>query len=355
MKKKPVASPKKRAAHRPTLREVAAVAGITPATASYVLSGSTSVSISASTRERVIRAADQVGYRPHLAARSLVTGRTRTIGLCFGEEGAIPFADDYDREVLHGVLKGAASAGYALQVVDSLGGSMPHDVDGWIAVQTPPQFDLSRLGRAPVVFLDPFDPLPRQVCMWADNAGGGSLLASQLAGQHRAILCLLHEPLDRTPYSYRERLLAFRTRWDALVPGGRIETEILHPDVEKADGEGFLKRWRNPIRRGEITHIACLSDMQAARVSAFLRKADIRVPEDVTLSGFDNTLHSRLAFPGISTVDFQAVLTAQDAVERLIGILAGDPPKAWKPHPPAWVDRESTRRAELPLGEAAEG
>jgi len=126
-----------RADGRPTLREVAKLAGITPATASYVLSGNSEVTISPATKQRVLSAAGKLGYRPHLAARSLATGRTRTIGLCFGEEAVVPFADDYDREVLLGVLQAAAEKSYALQIIDAPGGQMPHYIDGWIAAQTP--------------------------------------------------------------------------------------------------------------------------------------------------------------------------------------------------------------------------
>ena len=343
---------KRTAQQRPTLRDVAEIAGFTPATASYVLSGNTKVTISATTRERVLRAANQLGYRPHLAARSLATGRTRTIGLCFGNEGAAPFVDDYDRQIMHGVLQGTASASYALQVVGSLGGQMPHDVDGWVAVQTRGDFNLDCLGQVPVVFLDPHEPAPDQVCVWADNAGGGHLLAGQLATRHRSILVMLHEPLARTAFSYRERLLAFRARWSELVPGGKLETGTLHPDAPPGDRKKFLQACVEMIRRGQISHIACLSDLQASLINSLLRDAGLRVPRDVTLSGFDNTLHGILCSPGISTVDLHAAQTGQIAVARLIGILSGAPAESGTPIPPAWIERESTGASSPPGDDA---
>ena len=333
---------KRTSQQRPTLRDVAEIAGFTPATVSYVLSGNTRVSISDATRKRVLRAANQVGYRPHLAARSLATGRTRTIGLCFGDSGAAPFVDDYDRQIMHGVLQGAASASYALQVVASLGGQMPHDVDGWIAVQTCGNFDLDCLGQVPVVFLDPYKPIPDQACVWADNAGGGRLLAAQLATRHRSVLVLMHEPLARTAFSYRERFLAFRAGWNKLVPGGKLEAGILHPDAPQEDREKFLRACVEMIRRKEVSHIACLSDLQAALVNSLLREEGIRVPRDVTLSGFDNTLHGLLCSPSISTVDLHAANTGQVAVARLMEILSGAPMACAQPIPPVWIEREST-------------
>lgn len=329
---------------RPTLREVAALAGITPATASYVLSGNPAVSISESTKQRVVSAADQLGYRPHLAARSLATGRTRTIGLFFGEKAVVPFADDYDREVLHGVLQGAAHESYALQIVDAPGGRMPHHVDGWVAVQTPANFNLRRFGETPVIFLDPQDAIENQPCLWADNAGGGRLLAEQIAPRQSSVLAVLHEPPEKTARSYRERFTALQKGWMSLAPAKRMETTVLHPEAGDDDCRGFLEKWTEPLRRREITHIACLSDMQAARIIMLLRDAGLRVPRDFTISGFDNTLHSQLCLPTISTVDLHAVQVASNAVRQLIMGLHGTYTPLETP-PPAWIERQSTGSA----------
>ena len=341
-RKKTPSAPKRIAAQRPTLRDVADIAGFTPATASYVLSGNKSVTISATTRERVIRAANEIGYRPHHAARSLATGRTRTIGLCFGDTGNLPFVDDYDKQVMHGVLHATALESYALQVVASLNGQIHHHVDGWIAVQTHKNFDLDGLGQVPVVFLDPFQPVPDQICVWADNIDGGHLLAKQLAPMCRSVLVLLHEPVDQTAFSYQSRLLAFRTKWKELVPDGQLETGILHPDASREDCEKFIGTCGDLVRQGKISHIACLSDLQAALVNTLLREANLRVPNDLSLSGFDNTLHGLLCSPSISTVDLHAAQAGQVAVARLIGLLT-DAPTASSILPPVWIERESTR------------
>lgn len=327
-----------------TLREVAELAGFTSATASYVLSGNTTVSISPATRKLVFSAAHKLGYRPHLAARSLATGRTRTIGLCFGEEGAVPFADDYDREVLHGVLQAAAEKSYALQIVDTPGGQMPHHVDGWIAVQTPQDFDLQRFGGAPVTFLDPHAPVEGSTCLWADNTGGGRLLAEQIAPRKNSVLVMLHEPLQNTAFSYRERFRAFEKRWMELAPSNPLVQGTLHPDDGDQARLDFLERWVEPLRRREITHLACMSDMQAAHIIMLLREAGLRVPRDFTISGFDNTLHSRLCLPTISTVDLNAVQIAKNAVSHLLQSLdfsTGD----LKPPAPVWLERQSTGSA----------
>lgn len=329
---------------RPTLREVAKLAGITPATASYVLSGNSEVSISPATKRRVLSAAGKLGYRPHLAARSLATGRTRTIGICFGEEAVVPFTDDYDREVLHGVLQAAAEKSYALQIIDAPGGQMPHHVDGWIAVQTPVDFDLTRLGGAPAVFLDPHDEIHGQTCIWAANTAGGHLLAEQIAPRTSSVLVMLHEPLAKTARAYRERFEAFKKRWKELAPSKKIQTEVLHPDAPHEACNRFLDTWIRPLQRKEVTHIACLSDMQAARIIMLLRQTGLRVPRDFTISGFDNTLHSRLCVPTISTIDLHTVTLAKKGVGELFRLLDQKDTDVAVPSP-SWLERQSTGAA----------
>jgi DNA-binding LacI/PurR family transcriptional regulator len=330
-----------RADRRPTLREVAKLAGITPATASYVLSGNSEVTISPATKRRVLSAAGKLGYRPHLAARSLATGRTRTIGLCFGEEAVVPFADDYDREVLLGVLQAAAEKSYALQIIDAPGGQMPHHVDGWVAAQTPVDFELTRLSGAPVVFLDPHDRIQGHTCVWADNAAGGRLLAEQIAPRTSSVLVMLHEPLTRTARAYRERFKSFEKRWKQLAPSKRIHTDFLHPNDSDSACRGFLETWTRPLEKKEITHIACMSDMQAARIIMLLRQTGLRVPRDFTISGFDNTLHSRLCLPTISTIDLHTVALAKRSVSELFRLL-DQANSEFQPPPPSWLERQST-------------
>lgn len=332
------------AVRRPTLREVAKLAGITPATASYVLSGNSEVTISPATKRRVLSAADKLGYTPHLAARSLATGRTRTIGICFGEEAVVPFADDYDREVLHGVLQAAAEKSYALQIIDAPGGQMPHHVDGWIAAQTPVDFDLTRLRGAPVVFLDPHDEIRNHTCIWAENAAGGRLLAEQIAPRTSSVLIMLHEPLKHTARAYRERFEGFKKCWRQLAPAKKIQTDVLHPDAPDSVCRRFLETWTQPLRRKEVTHIACLSDMQAAQIVMLLRQTGLLITRDFTISGFDNTLHSRLCLPTISTIDLHTVTLAKKAVGELFKLMDLNQTDVCLPAP-TWMERQSTGTA----------
>ena len=323
---------------RVTIRDIAVVAGVTPATVSYVLSGSRKVKISEGTQRRVRDIAERLGYMPDMHARSLVTGRTMTLGISFGGTGEAPFSDDYDRHILHGLVRGTALANYALQVLAQPFAMGAYSVDGWIAVQAPADFDRAVLGPKPVVFLDPAQPMPGEPCVWARNAEAGALLAGLLLPEKGGVLFALHDVLERSPFSYRERLRGFGEQ--ALAMGGQ---RVVHSHVDPLDADA-LRRWMGVwsprFLSGEIKHLVCVSDMLAARLLRLLTESGIRVPEDVELAGFDNTLHSQLSHPAISTVEVGAGDLAALAVEILASRINGKECSS-QPVAPLWIPRET--------------
>lgn len=321
---------------RVTIRDIARVAQVTSATVSYVLSGNAKVKISDDTRARVQAAAAELGYAPDLHARSLVTGRTMTIGACFGATGEAPFADDYDLQVLHGLVRGTAVAGYALQVLAQPFGAMPFSVDGWVAVQTPVCFDRAALGRKPVVYLDPAQPVPQATCLWARNAEAGALLADAVLAHRRAIVFVLHEPRASSPYSYRERLRGFSER-TLEIGGARVLTSDCDP-LDEAAVCAWAEEWAPLLRAGEITHVAAVSDMLAVGISRALAGLGLHAPADYGLTGCDNTLHGQLAQPPVSTVYMGASSLAETAVATLVASIRGEF-EALPAPAPVWLPR----------------
>src|SRR6266487_1783011 len=86
--------------------DVARAAGVSQTTASFVLNN-LDVSIPADTRERVLLAARDMGYRPHAGARALATGRTHRLGLVLNESESFRAADSYFVEIIGGIIHGA--------------------------------------------------------------------------------------------------------------------------------------------------------------------------------------------------------------------------------------------------------
>ena len=103
----------KRFSKRPTIADVAKLAGVSNVTVSYVLNGhSVAARISPATQERVTKAATELGYSPSAIARSMATGRSETIGLVFQDPGYFAVPSDFVREVMYGVNLAAVSLGY---------------------------------------------------------------------------------------------------------------------------------------------------------------------------------------------------------------------------------------------------
>jgi LacI family transcriptional regulator len=227
-----------------TMADVARSAGVSVATVSHVLNGTRPVL--PHTRQAVLDAVEELGYTTNTLARSLVTARTRSIGLAVSA-----ISNPYFTEILQGVEASALEHGYSLLIAD------PHDdpeherkvvqmlherrVDGVIvAPSADPRGLLAYLGRhdVPAVFLDRLvdapDGGPRfdQVC--ADSAEPTSRLVTHLAGLgHRRIGLVAGRPgLSTTS----ERITGYRT---GLAFGGLPYDErlLVHGDSESAGAE----------------------------------------------------------------------------------------------------------------------
>ena len=206
---------------RVTLRTVADKVGLAPCSISAVLNNSPAAqSIPQRTKDRVLRAARQLNYRPNLAARSLRTRRTNTVALLACDLGSAPVA-----RIISGVEPLLALKGYGL-LVASCGGTaespgvrtarlLQRGVDGIITVDAPPPQGTTIPAvfvDLPATFLPPMSPSTRQQLVAVGNSAATSLLAQ--IEQNSAFLVRI----AMTPESgdeHRQKTL------------GRVEAEVL--------------------------------------------------------------------------------------------------------------------------------
>lgn len=155
-----------------TIRDIAKKAGVTTATVSYVLNQKPNSRISDKTKEKVLSAAKNLHYSPHLHARSLATGRSFTIAahMLSPLDGALH--DPYVIDILRGVIKKASLCDYAVQV--AVEGQTPkhHGVDGWICLSSQQPLPEQTLQDCPVLYLDPSRDFGTD-CFWAQNRAAG--------------------------------------------------------------------------------------------------------------------------------------------------------------------------------------
>jgi LacI family transcriptional regulator len=339
----------------PTMADVARSAGVSVATVSHVLNGTRPVL--AHTRQAVLDAIEELGYTPNTLARSLVTSRTRSIGLAVSA-----ISNPYFTEILQGVEAGALEHGYSLLIAD------PHDdpeherkvvqllherrVDGMIvAPSAEPHELLAYLGRhnVPTVFLDRIvgtpaagAPLFDQVC--ADSAEPMARVVTHLAGLgHRRIALVAGLPgLSTTS----ERISGYR---QGLVAAGLPYDErlVVHGDSETAGAE----RATAALLSLDAPPTALVTANNAMTIGALraLRDHGLSVPDGMALCCFDDFAWADLFSPRLTAIAQPSKEIGAQAVRVLLDRLAApDRPARTVRLPCTFVHRTSCGCAEPP-------
>ncbi|MFE5888550.1 LacI family DNA-binding transcriptional regulator [Streptomyces sp. NPDC056462] len=336
-----------------TMADVARSAGVSVATVSHVLNGTRPVL--PHTRQAVLDAMDELGYTPNTLARSLVTSRTRSIGLAVSA-----ISNPYFTEILQGVEAGALEHGYSLLIAD------PHDdpvherkvvqllherrVDGMIvAPSAEPHELLAYLGRhkVPTVLLDRVVDAPAdgstgfdQVC--ADSAAPMARLVTHLADVgHRRIGLVAGLPgLSTTS----ERLTGYR---DGLAVAGLAYDErlVVHGDSESAAAErataALLSLAAPPTALVTANNAMTIGALRA------LRDHGLSVPDDIALCCFDDFAWADLFSPRLTAIAQPSRDIGAHAVRVLLDRLASpDGPARTVRLPCAFVHRTSCGCAE---------
>ncbi|MEU4036755.1 LacI family DNA-binding transcriptional regulator [Streptomyces collinus] len=340
----------------PTMADVARSAGVSVATVSHVLNGTRPVL--PHTRQAVLDAVDALGYTPNTLARSLVTSRTRSIGLAVSA-----ISNPYFTEILQGVEAAALEAGYSLLIAD------PHDdpvherkvvqllherrVDGMIVTPSAdPHALVDYLARhaVPTVFLDRVLQAdegaaggPDQVC--AENVEPMARLVGHLTalGHQRIGLVAGLPGLSTTTEritGYRQALAsAGLPHDDDLVVSGNSESS----GAERATA-ALLARPEPPTALVTANNAMTIGALRA------LRRQGLAVPDDIALCCFDDFAWADLFSPRLTAVAQPSRDIGAQAVQVLLDRLAtpGRPARTVR-LPCAFVHRTSCGCPEEPV------
>ena len=322
------------------LDQVARRARVSTATVSRVLNNSGLVKNT--TRARVLRAVEELKYSPNLHARSLAGGRSRTIGVIVSNIENPFFLDIYKA-----VEEGAHSNGYELvmantdysseRLVTSVRLMIGRRVAGLAAIVSEMDSDLIEEltgNRIPVVFYDVGAPRPNITNIRVNYRRGMEKLTSYLhsLGHRRVGFVGHHATLG--PINERLRVL--------LDSAGQ-HTGL---QVETAADTDTLEGGRRAVRAlvaasPRPTAIVCVNDLMAVGALRELRERGVRVPEDVSVTGFDNVSLAQFCFPALTTVHIP-----RDQIGRTICECLMNVENALRPHEfvidPELVLRDST-------------
>src|SRR5215469_8352457 len=285
-----------------TLAQVAEKAGVSSATVSRVLNNASVVKNS--TRVRVMRAARELNYHPNLHARSLASGHSRTLGIILSNMENPFFFDIFQTLESLARARGyeavVANTGYrSEQLVSSIQLMIGWRVAGLAAIVSEMDDDLIQTiteSRVPCVFYDVGRPGRNITNIRVDYRKGVNKTVEYLHNLGHARIAFIGHHASLGPIN--ERRSAFQEAVTRFAPGA--QTQI----TEGADGlQGGRQAARELLASGfKPTAIVCVNDFMAAGVLRELRAQGVRVPREVSVTGFDNIALSEFCSPPLTTV-----------------------------------------------------
>lgn len=308
---------------RLTIRDVAARAGVSHQTVSRVVNGDNRVSVS--TRERVLAAIRELDFVPNAVARSLSSNRTHTLGVVTADVSDYAFG-----QTVAGAEAEARRRGYYLvvgSVADASDGKnertylrllLERRVEGLI-------LDWPTLGpesgsalaataaRVPLVLVAATTALPNVQSVDIDNRRGGCEAVAHLTQQGHRRVATITGPLEWN--AAQARLEGYR---DALGDAGIVESSSLVQACPDWGPESGRTAAAQLLDRGEdFTALFAQSDLLAVGAMAELRSRGIRVPEEVSIVGFDDIPVASFLQPPLTTMR-QPIRELGEVAARLI-------------------------------------
>ncbi|THF87922.1 LacI family transcriptional regulator [Deinococcus sp. KSM4-11] len=317
------------------IKEVAERAGVSASTVSKVLSGHDVYAVRAETAQRVRQVARDLGYVPDVAARNLRTRRTGQLGVVLEAVGASepdellgdPSVSSavrrtFDGAIMAGLSGAARELGVPALVVYPGGGHALHTfldgrVDGLLVGCDPLRGHglLASLAQAtlPVVALWT-QRVPESVgAVDVDHAGGAALATAHLIGLGHTRIVFYGGGIRSGVEHFARRQEGYAR---AMASAGLPALAALH------DGPSLL----HAVREG-VSAVVAETDLGAAAAYRALRSAGLRVPDDVSLIGFDDIQGAEYIAGGLSTVYHPAAEMAAEGVQALMRRLSGEAPR----------------------------
>lgn len=306
------------AAKRATLADVAARAGVSRALVSIVIREAPGAS--QATRERVMRAADELGYRPDVRARLLARSQSRLIGTVFGMAGTFHF------DVLDGLYTAAENRGYEL-ILSALTQSRGEER----AVQSLQDFRFDALimvgpdteapmlaGKVPLVLVGWHVDDPAVDSVRVSDARGMALAVEHLVERGHRHIVHVDGGEGTISTSRRDEFLR------AMAAHGLESTaRVLAGGLTRLEGYAAARTMLDDPTLP--TAVIGFNDEVAVSILEAVLHAGYRVPQDISVIGWDNSMVSQLPYIQMTTVSQDPPLMASLAVDRAIARVEGTP------------------------------
>lgn len=331
---------------RTTIKDIAKECGVSLSTVSLVLNGNPR--ISPATREKVMAAVDRHGYQPNAFARSLASRSSRALSVVVPHLNHV-FADVYFGEIVSGVYEYATQQGYKvlLDMADQhfvksheyLNLLKSRRVDGMLFIGSSVHDDYlfdPEMESFPLILVNHYFPNRNLNFISADYIGSAKIAAQHLTGLGHHAIGLLAGTNTNTALDFQRHFLA-----ECKALGCREE------DLPWSDGwfteqggyegaEWLLSRYPN------LTAIMAGNDKMAIGAIRYLSKKRLRVPDDVSVMGMDDTRTSEFVTPALTTIRHDLYRIGQEAVKGGIALFRQEIESFRQTLPVSLVERDST-------------
>jgi len=301
------------------IRSVAALAKVSIATVSRTINRVPSVDPKIA--KRVWSAIEKLQYFPNTQARSLVSGRTRLLGLIVSE-----ITNPFFPELIQSFEEAAVSRGYEILIGSTnydpkrvelcVRRMLERNVEG-AAVMTfgieQPMLEQLAIRRLPLVFVDVRPERPFTTALIVDYQRGIREAVQHLAVLGHRDIAFISGPLH--VHSAHSRLQAFRKAMREI--GARPNDELMAEGNHTADG-GFEATQKLLARPSLPTAILCSNDMTAIGALRAFQERGLRVPEDISVIGFDDIHIAQYTAPPLTTIRMSCATLADNAVDALL-------------------------------------
>jgi LacI family transcriptional regulator len=336
-----------------TLKAVADHVGLTPGTVSAVLNNSAAArSFPQHTKNRILAAVRELNYRPNFLARALRVKRTYTIGVITEEIG-----DAYGGMVISGIERYLRQHGFFFLTVAHRHDTklletyshllLQRGVEGFITVDT----SISQPPPLPTVAVAGHRRVKGVTNLILDHRTAARMALSHLTELGHEEIALMKGPASSSDSEDRwkaivevSRKLGIRIRPELIV---QLEGDTATPDL----GYPFAKQLLS--RKGAFTALFCYNDNSAIAAIRAIHEAGLRVPEDISVVGFDDIQSAAYSIPGLTTVRQPLQKMGEIAARTLLSRIENR--ETYVPEiaiEPEFVVRQSTARARAQVSQA---
>lgn len=307
--------------------DVAKKSGYSIATVSKALNNYSDISEKA--RTKILAVCKEIGYMPNSSARTLPTKKSWTIGVVFSEELGVGITHPFFSHVIESFKQSIESNGYDLLFISrELGHSiysyLEHcryrNVDGVIVVHTDfsePEVREILDSDLPSVVID--NVQTRSINVSSDNYTGAKMAMDHLIGMgHEKIA---HISGNKESYASRVRTEAYLESMESL-PKNMQEGYLQSGGFFSLEG-GYEAMKRLLELEDRPTAVFVSGDYMAIGAMRAIQEAGLKIPEDISIVGFDDVEAAKLVCPGLTTVHQDTVRIGQAAAERLIDRING--------------------------------